>query len=253
MTIRQSSFACALFLVAGILPATAADIMVLSAGAMKAVVLALAPEFEAKTGHRLTVDTGTVGGLRKRITEGEAFDVAIITPPIIDELATAGKIDAANKGAVAKVGVGVAVKDGAPKPDIGSAHALKNTLLAAKSITYVDPKAGGSSGIYFNSLIDKLGIGDAVRAKAKLLPGGYVGELVAKGEIEIAVHQISELLPVKGIQIVGPLPAEVQNFTTYGAGASSAARDAGAAKAFVAYLKGDAALAVLKAKGMEKP
>ncbi len=235
------------------LPARAADVKVLSAGAMKAVVLSLAPEFEAKTGHRLIVDNDTAGGLKKRIAGGEAFDVAIITPAIIDELATAGKIDTSNKGAVAKVGVGIAVKEGAPKPDIGSVAALKDTLLAVKSVTYVDPKAGGSSGIYFNALIDKLGIGDAVRAKAKLLQGGYVGELVAKGEAELAVHQISELLPVKGIVILGPLPADVQNYTTYGVGASSAAKDADAARSFVAYLKSDAALPVLKAKGMERP
>lgn len=234
-------------------PVRADDIKVLSAGAMKAVVLALAPEFEAKTGHHLVVDSDTVGGLKRRIVGGEEFDVAIMTPTIVDELAAAGMMDASTKGAVAKVGIGIAVKEGSPRPDIGSVAALKGTLLAVKSITYVDPKAGGSSGIYFNTLIDKLGIGDAVRAKAKLLQGGYVGELVAKGEAELAVHQISELLPVKGITIVGPLPPDVQNYTTYGVGASSAAKNADAARSFVAHLRGDAALPVLKSKGMERP
>ena len=109
-------------------------------------------------------------------------------------------------------------------------------LLAAKSVAYIDPKAGGSSGIYFDKLLDRLGIGDQIRPKAKLKQGGYVAELVASGEAEVAIHQISEIVPVKGAVLVGPLPAEVQNFTTYSAGLGAAARDAAAAKALIQFI-----------------
>ena len=113
-------------------------------------------------------------------------------------------------------------------------------LLAAKSVAYIDPKAGGSSGIYFDKLLDRLGIGDQIRPKAKLKQGGYVAEMVASGEAEVAIHQISEIVPVKGAVLVGPLPAEVQNFTTYSAGLGAAAKDAAAAKALIQFIAGPA-------------
>ena len=233
--------------------ADAADIKVLSAGAMKSVVVALTPEFEKKTGHRLIVDSGTAGGLLKRVNDGEAVDVAIITPGAIDDLTAKGKIATGSKLAVAKVGIGVGIKEGARAPDIGTVEAFKRTLLAAKSVTYVDPKAGGSSGIYFDRLLETMGIADAVRAKAILKPGGYVAELVATGEAELAVHQISEILPVKGVVLAGPLPADVQNYTIYAAGVGATAKEPAAAKLLMELLASDAASAVLKAKGMERP
>jgi molybdate transport system substrate-binding protein len=147
--------------------------------------------------------------------------------------------------------MGVAVKIGAPKPDISSVDAFKATLLAAKSVTYIDPKAGGTSGIYFDKLIERLGIAEPVRAKAKLLAGGYVAELVAKGEAELAIHQISEIVPVAGVVLVGPLPAEVQNTTIYAGGLSANARDVAAAKALLVHLASAAAKPVLAKKGME--
>jgi molybdate transport system substrate-binding protein len=233
--------------------ASAAEIKLLTAGAMRAVVVALLPEFEKQTGHKVTIDNATAGTLKKRIEDGEAFDVAIITPAVVDDLAGAGKIVAGSRIDLAKVGMGVAVKEGAALPDIGSVDAFKRMLIAAKSVAYIDPKAGGSSGIYFDKLLDRLGIGDQVRPKAKLKQGGYVAELVASGEAEVAVHQISEIVPVKGAVLVGPLPAEVQNFTTYAAGLAAAARDAAAAKALIAFLSSPAAVPVLKTRGMERP
>ena len=184
---------------------------------------------------------------------GEAFDAAIITPKIIGDLAQKGKIAAGGRMDLAKVGIGVAVKDGAALPDIKTVDAFKRMLLDAKSVAYIDPKSGGSSGIYFDGLLDKLGIGDAVRPKSKLKQGGYVAELVASGEAEIAVHQISEIVPVKGVALVGPLPAEIQNTTVYTAGISTAAKEPAAAQALIDHLAGPAAAAVLKTKGMEKP
>ena len=147
----------------------------------------------------------------------------------------------------------MAVKAGAPLPDIKTVDAFKRTLLSATSVAYIDPKSGGSSGIYFDGLLERLGIADAIRAKAKLKAGGYVAELVASGEAELAVHQISEIVPVKGAVLVGPLPAEIQNTTTYTAGVSAAAKDGAAAKALIDHLAGPAAAPVLQMKGMDKP
>jgi molybdate transport system substrate-binding protein len=230
--------------------ARAADIKVLTAGAFKQVVLALVPEFEKTTGHKVALDNATVGALVKRIEGGEAFDVAILSPAALDKLAKEGKV-APGAVALARVGVGVVVKEGAPQPDIATVDAFKRTLLAAKSVAYIDPAAGGSSGIYVAGLLDRLGIADAVKPKAKLIWGGAVAEHVVAGEAEIGVHQISEILPVKGAVLVGPLPPDIQNYTMYAAGVGAAARDGDAAKALIAFLSGPAAAAVLKAKGME--
>jgi molybdate transport system substrate-binding protein len=234
-------------------PSSSAEIKVLTAGAMKSVVLALQPGFESATGHNLVVDNDTAGGLLKRIEAGEAFDMAIITPAAIDTLIRNGKIVDGSRIAVAKVGVGVAVKEGAPKPDLSSVEAFKRALLAANSVAYIDPASGGSSGIYVAGLLKKLGIADEIKPKERLQAGGYVAEKVAKGEAEIAIHQISEILPVKGAMLAGPLPDEIQNYTVYAAGLSATARDATAAKAWIDYLKGPATSAVIEARGMSKP
>jgi len=234
-------------------PVSAAEIKVLTAGAMRGVVDTLVPEFEKRTGHKVSVDNATAGVLAKRIGGGEAFDVAIITPKVVDDLIGRGKIAAGTRTDLARVGMGVAVKEGAALPDIKTVDAFKRTLLAARSVAYIDPKAGGSSGIYFDGLLDRLGIGDQIRSKAKLKQGGYVADLVASGEAEVAVHQISEIVPVKGVVLVGPLPAEIQNLTTYSAGLGAAAKDAAAAKALIDYLAGPTAAPILKARGMEKP
>ena len=154
---------------------------------------------------------------------------------------------------LARVGVGVVVKDGTPKPDIGSVAAFKQALFAAKSVAYIDPAAGGSSGIYVAGLLDKLGIAADVKRKAKLIPGGAVAEHVAKGEAELGIHQISEILPVKGVTLVGPLPDTIQNYTVYAAGIGAQAKEPDAAKALLKVLSGPAAADVLKSKGMDPP
>src|SRR6516162_6775306 len=197
--------------------AAGAEIKVLTAGAFKQVLLALVPDFERATGHKVTVQNDTVGALTKRIAGGEAFDLAVLTP----------------------------------KPDIGSVAAFKQALLAAKSVAYIDPAAGGSSGIYVAGLLDKLGIAGEVKPKAKLIPGGGVAAHIAKGEAELGIHQISEILPVKGVTLVGPLPADIQNYTVYAAGIGAQAKESEAAKALLKALSGPAAAEVLKSKGME--
>ena len=245
--------ACLAAFAVGAPMACAAEIKLLTAGAMRAVVVAVLADFEKQTGHKVSLDNDTAGGLSKRIDGGEAFDVAIITPAIVDDLAKKGRIVAGSRIDLAKVGMGVAIKEGAPAPDIGTVDAFKRTLLAAKSVAYIDPKAGGSSGIYFDKLLDRLGIADQVRPKAKLKAGGYVAELVANGEAEIAIHQISEIVPVKGVTLAGPLPAEIQNSTVYAGGIGAAAKDGAAAKALLAFLAGPAIDPILKSKGMQKP
>lgn len=238
--------------IVGLSQATAAEVKVLTAGAFKQVVVSLVPQFENQTGHKVTVDNGTAGELKKRIEGGEAFDVAVITPAVVDELTAKGKIAPGSKVTLASVGVGVVVKEGAPKPDVSSVDAFKHALLAAKSVAYIDPASGGSSGIYIDKLLVKLGIADQIRPKAKLKQGGHVADLIVSGEAELGLHQISEIVPVKGVVLVGPLPKEIQNTTTYAAGVSAAARNKNAAEALIKYLSGPDAAAVLKSKGMDR-
>jgi len=232
-------------------PAAAAEIKVLTAGAFKQVLLALVPDFERTSGNKVIVDNDTVGALTKRIEGGETFDLAVLTPAAVDALASKGKLVAGSRANLARVGVGVVVKEGAAKPDIGSVDAFKRALLAAKSVAYIDPAAGGSSGIYVAGLLDKLGIAAEIKPKAKLIPGGAVAEHVARGEAELGIHQISEILPVKGVTLVGPLPAEIQNYTVYAAGLGAQAKESDAARALIKALTGPAAAEVLKSKGME--
>jgi molybdate transport system substrate-binding protein len=233
--------------------AKAAEIKVLSAGAMKEVVLAVVPEFEKATGHKVIFANDTAGALSRRILGGEAFDVAVITPAVIDDLVSKGKVAAGSRVNLAQVGVGVMVKAGAPAPDISTVDAFKRTLLEAKSVAYIDPASGGSSGIYLAGLFEKLGIADQIKPKAKLKKGGYVAELLVNGEAELGIHQISEIVPVKGVTLVRPLPKEIQNVTVYAAGMASNAADAEVAKALIKVLAGPSAAAVLTGKGMDRP
>jgi molybdate transport system substrate-binding protein len=236
-----------------VLAAKAAEVKVLSAGAMKEVVLAVVPEFEKATGHKVIFANDTAGALSRRILGGEAFDVAVITPAVIDDLVSKGKVAAGSRVNLAQVGVGVMVKAGAPAPDISTVDAFKRTLLEAKSVAYIDPASGGSSGIYLAGLFEKLGIADQIKPKAKLKKGGYVAELLVNGEAELGIHQISEIVPVKGVTLVGPLPKEIQNVTVYAAGMASNVADAEAAKALIKVLAGPSAAAVLSGKGMDRP
>jgi molybdate transport system substrate-binding protein len=247
---RAAIVAAALCL-AGLPQATAAEIKVLTAGAFKQVVLALVSDFEKQTGNKVIVDNDTAGGLKKRIEGGEVFHVAMITPGVIDELSAKGKIAAGSRVNLASVGVGVVVKEGAPKPDVSTIEAFKRALLAAKSAAYLDPASGASSGIYIDNLLERLGIADQTRPKAKLKNGGHVADLIVSGEAELGLHQISEIVPVKGAALVGPLPKEIQNTTIYAAGLGASANNKDAAEALIKALSGPAAAAVLKSKGME--
>ncbi len=232
--------------------AKATEITVISGGAFKQVLTPLAAQYEKESGNKVAMTYQTVGQHLKLIRSGEEqFDVAILTPEAIDGLIKEGKVVAGSRVNLAKTGVGVVVKAGTPLPDISTVEAFKRTLLAAKSVAYIDPKAGGSSGIYVGKLLERLGIAEAVNAKAVLVQGGEVAAHVVDGEAEIGIHQISEILAVKGAVLVGPLPAAIQNFTVYSAGVSAAAKDSAAAKAFAKFLTSPDALPIIKAKGME--
>jgi molybdate transport system substrate-binding protein len=233
--------------------AAAAELKVLTAGAFKTVVMALAPTFEQRTGHRLVVDNDTAGALQRRIGNGEAFDVVVLTPAALDELAKAGRVDAGTSTRLARVAIGVAVKRGTPAPDIGSVAAFKQALLAARAVAYIDPAAGGSSGVYLSQLFARMGIAPQIQAKAVLVPGGLVAQRVVDGQADIAIHQISEILAVPDAALVGPIPAEIQNYTVYAGALAVAPRDPAGAQAFLALLGSAEARAVLKDKGMEGP
>jgi molybdate transport system substrate-binding protein len=237
--------------VVGTQSAEAAEIKVLTAGAFKQVLLALVPAYEKQTGNKVTVENDTVGAVVKRIKSGDTFDVVIVSPAAVDDLAKDGKVVAGSRSDLAKVGVGIVVKEGAARPDISSVEAFKRALIAAKSVAYIDPASGGSSGIFVDRLLDKLGIAGDVKPKAKLIPGGAVADHIADGEAEIGVHQISEILPVKGVTLVGPLPTEIQNYTVYAAGLGAQSKESDAATALIKVLSGPDAAAVFKAKGME--
>jgi molybdate transport system substrate-binding protein len=224
---------------------------VISGGAFKQVLNALAAQYQ-KDGGKLEITYRTVGQHLGLIRDGkESFDVAVLTPEAIEALAKEGKVVPGTRADLARTGVGVVVKTGAPRPDVSTVEAFKRALLAAKSVAYIDPKAGGSSGIYVGRLLEKLGIAEAVNAKALLVQGGAVAEHIANGEAEIGVHQISEILPVAGATLVASLPDAIQNFTVYSAGVGAAAHNETAARDLVRFLSGPHALPVIKAKGME--
>jgi molybdate transport system substrate-binding protein len=248
---RRYAFALSIAGMLAAAPATAAEIKVLSAGAFKPVVVALVPEFEKQTGHKVTVDNDTAGGLAKRITGGEAFDIVVMPPGGIDPLVKAGKVIDGSTTRLARVAIGVAVKKGAPAPDISTLAAFQEALLKARAVAYIDPAAGGSSGIYLAKLFEQLGIADKIKPKAVLVPGGLVAERLVNDQADIALHQISEILAVPGATLVGPIPREIQNYTVYAGALSSTARDATAARALLAALQGPSAAAILKEKGME--
>jgi molybdate transport system substrate-binding protein len=250
--LRHMSVAGA-FAIAMVLPdvARAEALKVLTAGAFKQVLLAVVPQFEA-AGHEVQWDNDTVGALLKRIEAGESFDVVIAPPAALEALTKSGKV-ARGAGSVelAKVGVGMAVREGAAKPDISTVEGFKQALLAAKSVAYIDPASGGSSGIYVSGLIDRLGIGAEVKQKSVLVHGGTSADRVVSGEAEVAVQQISELLPVKGVVLVGPLPPEIQNYTVYSAGIAAGTRQGLSAQALIDLLQGRDGAVAITSKGME--
>lgn len=232
-------------------PASAQTLRVLTAGAFKQVVVNFVPAFEAAHGVKVDVQNDTAGALLKRVTAGETFDVMFLTPAGLAELARAGKVDAASVKPVAKVVIGVAVKAGQPLPPLVTVEDFKQAVLRANKVAYIDPASGGSSGIYLDGLFQRLGIADAVKAKAVLVPGGYAAERVVSGQADMAIHQVSEILPVSGVVLAGLLPDEIQNTTTYGYGIALDTRLPDLARKFVGAMSTREAADVIRAKGMQ--
>ena len=201
-----------------------AEIKVMSAGAVKAMVAALSAEFEGETGKKLNVNFGTAGSLRERIKSGETADLVILSESAIAELEKFGLVVPESRTDLGRTVTGVIVREGAPMPDISTPDAFKQSLLKARSVAYTDPKAGGSGGIMFSALLDKLGIADEVNKKAVLGKGGHdVAVSIAEGRAEIGTTFISEVLPVTGAKVIGPLPGELHNSNTYTAAIHSGA------------------------------
>ncbi len=233
------------------LSVAAADVKVLTAGAFKPVVTAVVADFEKQTGHKVTVENDTAGALLKRIGGGEAFDLVVLTPGALDELIKAGKVAAGSATKLARVAIGVAVKRGAPLPDISTVAAFQNALLSARAVAYIDPAAGGSSGIYLSQLFEKMGIADRIKPKAVLVPGGLVAQRLVTDQADIAIHQISEILAVPGAVLVGPIPVEIQNYTVYAGALSANAKSLDAARALLAALRSDSARDIMNVRGLE--
>jgi molybdate transport system substrate-binding protein len=231
--------------------ASAAEVKVLSTVALRDSWEELKARFEASSGHRLALDLGTSGAVAKRVAEGEAGDVIVTTAANIERLTAAGKAVAGTSRLVGKSAVGLAVRKGAARPDISTPESLKQTLLGAKAVAYSDPAGGGASGIHFAKVLERLGIAAEVNARAKLGRGVPNGEAVVRGEADIAVQQVPELLAVPGVEIVGPLPGDLGNVTPWSAAVLTASKDLEAARALIQFLQSPETVALLKAKGFE--
>jgi molybdate transport system substrate-binding protein len=233
--------------------ASAAEVRVMISGGLTAAYTALVPEFEKATGNKVLTAFGpsmgtTVNAIPMRLERGEPADVLIMVGYALGDLAKQGKVVAGTSVDLVTSPIGIAVKAGAPKPDISSVDAVKRALLAAKSVAYSD----SASGVYVSTeMFDKLGITDAMKDKAKKIPATPVGEIVAKGEAEIGFQQIAELRPVSGIDIVGPLPDGLQKITVFSAGIATASKEPDAGKALIKFLASPAARDAIIKSGME--
>ncbi len=231
-------------------PAYADDIRVLSSVALKSVVETLAPEFSRATSRTVTPVFGIAAAIKTRIEGGEPFDVAILTPAMLDDLAAKGLVDAGSRVVVARAGLGLMIKAGARKPDVSSVEAFKRALVSARAITYVPT---GASGVAFLATVGKLGIADAVNARAKpAATGDEVNANIVNGAADLAVLPVSEILPVRGAALGGAFPPEIQSYIVMAAGISTRSPRAAAAREFVAFLTAEKNTPVVRAKGMER-
>lgn len=228
---------------------SAGEIQVISSVGMKAVLEEIRPQFERATGHTLALTFGTSVPLKRQIDAGETFDVVVLTPSIVEDLEKEGKVAPATRADIAKSGLGVAIRKGAPKPDISTPEAFKRTLVNAASIVY---SKEGASGAYMARLIERLGLVEEMKPKTVLeTRSGHPPVAVVEGKAELGFALISEILPIAEAEFAGPLPTELQGYVVFTAGVASNAKDVEAAKAFISFFRTPAVLPVLKAKGME--
>jgi molybdate transport system substrate-binding protein len=226
-------------------PAGAAEVTALISNALSSVMAELTPQFEKATGHKLKITLGSTNPLKAQIEKGEAFDFTILGSGAIDDLIKQGKLVATSRADIARSGMGLAIREGSPKPDIRTAEGFKRTLMDAKSISYLDD---GLSGTHLKGIFQRLGITDVMKTKHK---PGRGAEMVSHGEAELGITQMSEILGIPRVELAGPLPPELQQTTVFPAGIASAARQPEAANALLKFLASPEAARVLKAKRLE--
>jgi molybdate transport system substrate-binding protein len=233
------------------LPAAAPPIIVLTSVALTSALNELAPQFEHISGDKVSIGYSLIADIRKRVLNGETADVIMLSQPVMDELQQHGKIIPGSIINVAGTEVAVAVRAGAPKPDISTVAAFKRALLAANSVVYADPARGGASGVYFAHVLDRLGIAEQMKPKTVLVPGAQAAEFVAEGKVELGIGQTSEIMPVAGAQLVGPFPAELASTTVFAAGIGVGSKETNAANALIKFLTGPVAASVFRKKGFQ--
>jgi molybdate transport system substrate-binding protein len=242
--------AVAVLAVANTQGAGAAEITLIAPGGIRAAVEQMIPEFERRTGHKVKATFGSGGGTKQQVMKGDAFDVPIVQPPLQPVIAS-GHVVANSETPLAIVEVGVAVRSGAPKPDIATAAAVKQLLLGAKAISYPNAASGAAAGVSFNETLQKLGIAEAMKPKIKIAQGGKGAmEMLAKGDVDVGLTFISEIITEPGVEVVGPLPRDISTPTALVGFVSAQASDPAAAKALLSYLSGPEAAAVYKERGM---
>jgi molybdate transport system substrate-binding protein len=241
LLVAQVSFACA------------ADIKVYATIGVKHSLEDLAAKFEKTTSHKVAITWGTGAALAKRIQAGEQADLLVLTKQGLDTLSKDGKVAAGSERNFASSTLAVGIKKGAPKPDISTPEAFKATMLNAKSVAYPDPAGGGLSGVYFAQLADKMGFAEQLKSKAKFPADNFAGKLVASGEAEFAIQQKPELMSVEGVEILGPLPADINVITVFSAGVSKDAKESGASMELLKFLESPEAAAVFKRDGLDPP
>jgi molybdate transport system substrate-binding protein len=231
----------------GVMAAQAAEIRLLLSNTMTPVMNELAPQFEKAAGHTLSIAYGSTNPLKVQIEKGAAFDLTILADAALDDLIKQGRLVAATRTVVARSGLGVAIRRGAPKPDIATVDGFKRTLLDARHIAYGEQ---GLTGVYLKGLFQRLGIAEALKPKIK---DARAAEAAAAGDADIGITQASEILPVAGAELAGPLPPEIQNYSVLVAGVGSGATQADAASVLLKFLTGPDAARVVKANGLELP
>jgi molybdate transport system substrate-binding protein len=235
-------------------PAGAADLKVISAGAVRGLIAQIIDDYSRQTGQKFDFTIGTTGQLRNIIASGQPADLIIVSTTLMEELEKTGKLTPNSRADLGRVGIGVTIRDNAAALDIATPDALKKALIEARSVAYTNPAEGGTSGIYFAGLTDRLGIGDAIRKKAMLTRGGREAAIeVAEGRADMAIVFVSEAAAVKGVKLAGALPESLQDYSAYAAAIPASSTDAAAARAFIAALASPAMAQRWRANGFEPP
>jgi molybdate transport system substrate-binding protein len=235
-------------------PAAAADLKVISAGAVRGLIAEIIDDYSHQTGQKFDFTIGTTGQLRNIIASGQHADLIIVSAPLMGELEKTGKLTPGSRAELGRVGIGVTIRDGATPPDVSTPDALKKALVEARSVAYTNPAEGGTSGIYFASVAERFGIGDEIKKKAVLTRGGREAAIaVAEGRAELAIVFISEAVAVKGVRLAGPLPPALQDYSAYAAAIPSSSTDPAAARAFIAALTSSAMAERWRSNGFEPP